>query len=543
MNKAGLFLLMLLLLPAACVQSPQRPSTGHLMNNDLSDSGHLARQQIPAPVTQMPVVPEPTPAVAQETFSVVVTDVPLDQLLFSLARDAKINIDVHPGLSGQVTLNAIDQTLLQILDRIAAQVPIRYHFEDRLLVVEPDQPYLRSYYIDYVNLTRSSSTTNSISTQIATTGGSAVEGAAGGSGSGGGDGNNSSTAVNSASDNQFWSGLKKNIAGMIGLDSADAGTDISVIVSSETGLLTVRATHKQHLVIQEYLDRLMHSARRQVLIEATVVEVELNKKYQFGVDWSALNDNGTGLSFNQELLGTSLNSPPVFTIDYLSNTSWGTIASTVKMLQEFGNVKVLSSPKIMAINNQTALLKVVDNVVYFTIESETLVNSNSPGLATFTTTPHTVAVGFFMSVTPQISREEAVILNVRPTISRVTGFVADPNPELARENIESLIPQIQVREMESVLRVRSGQIAVLGGLIQDSIDLQDKGIPGLTSLDVVGDAFTYRNNQHKKSELVIFLRPRVVTSIDQPLDVYSDLLPDPDKPLGPQRASQQRNWN
>jgi MSHA biogenesis protein MshL len=543
MNKVRLLLLTLLLLPTACVQTPQHPSAGHLLKSDLPDNGHLARQ-IPAPVSQMPVVPEPTPAVAQETFSVVVTDVPLDQLLFTLARDAKINVDVHPGLSGHVTLNAIDQTLLQILDRIAAQVPIRYHFEDQLLVVEPDQPYLRSYYIDYVNLTRSSSTENSISTQISTSGGSAVEtSGGGGSGAGSSDGNNSSTSVRSASDNQFWSDLKKNIAGMLGLDSADAGTDISVIVSSETGLLTVRATHKQQLVVQEYLDRMMHSAKRQVLIEATVVEVELNKNYQFGVDWSAINDNGTGISFNQALLGPNLNSPPVFTIDYLSNTSWGTIASSVKMLQEFGDVKVLSSPKIMAINNQTALLKVVDNVVYFTIESDTLTNANSPGQTTFTTTPHTVAVGFFMSVTPQISREDAVILNVRPTISRVTGFVNDPNPELAESGTVSRIPQIQVREMESVLRVRSGQMAVLGGLIQDTVDLKDQGIPGLTSLDVVGDAFTYRNNQHKKSELVIFLRPRVVASIDQPFDVYSDYLPDPDKPMGPKRASEQGSWN
>ncbi len=211
------------------------------------------------------------------------------------------------------------------------------------------------------------------------------------------------------------------------------------------------------------------------------------------------------------------------------------------MLQEFGDVKVLSSPKIMAINNQTALLKVVDNVVYFTIEADT-VTSETLAQTTFTTTPHTVPVGFVMSVTPQISREQAVILNVRPTISRITGFVADPNPALAAEDIESLVPQIQVREMESVLRVRSGQIAVLGGLIQDSIDLQDAGIPGLTELDVVGDAFTYRNNQLKKSELVIFLRPRVVASIDQPLDVYLDMLPDPAAPLGPQRAGARRGW-
>jgi MSHA type pilus biogenesis protein MshL len=544
MSKVRLFLLTVSLLAAACVQTPQRPSSGHLLKDQLPDKAHLS-QQVPKPVTQMPVVPEPTPAVAQETFSVVVTDVPLDQLLFALARDAKINVDVHPGLSGHVTLNAIDQTLLQILDRIAAQVPIRYRFENQLLVVEPDQPYLRSYYIDYVNLTRSSSTTNSISTQIATTGGSAVENAAGGAsggGSSGADGNNSSTSVRSASQNQFWADLKKNIAGMLGLGDADTTTDISVIVSSETGLLTVRATHKQHLVIQEYLDRLMHSAKRQVLIEATVVEVELNDHYQFGVDWSALNDKGTGISFTQNLLGTNLNSPPVFTVDYFNDNSWGSIAGTVKMLQEFGNVKVLSSPKIMAINNQTALLKVVDNVVYFTLEADTVLN-DTQSQTTFTSTPHTVAVGFFMSVTPQISREDAVILNVRPTISRVTGYVNDPNPALAASDTESRIPQIQVREMESVLRVRSGQIAVLGGLIQDSVDLKDQGIPGLTELDVVGDAFTYRNNQHKKSELVIFLRPRVVASIDQPLDVYTDYLPDSDSPMGPRRASERGSWN
>jgi general secretion pathway protein D len=540
MNKVRFLLAMVSLLIVACVQAPQRPSSGHLLKDQLPDRSHLSRQ-IPAPVSQAPVVPEPTPAIARETFSVVVTDVPLDQLLFALARDAKINVDVHPGLSGHVTLNAIDQTLLQILDRIAAQVPIRYRFEKQLLVVEPDQPYLRSYYVDYVNLTRSSNTSNSISTQISTTGGSAVENSAGGGGSSG-DSNNSSTSVRSDSKNQFWDALRHNIAGMLGLNDADAATNISVIVSSETGLLTVRATHKQQLMVQEYLDRLMHSARRQVLIEATVVEVELNDHYQFGVDWTALNDKGTGISFSQNLLGSNLGTPPVFTLDYQSSNSWGSIASTVKMLQEFGDVKVLSSPKIMAINNQTALLKVVDNVVYFTVEADTVVNANSPGLSTFTSTPHTVAVGFFMSVTPQISRDQAVILNVRPTISRVTGFVDDPNPALATSNIKSRIPQIQVRELESVLRVRSGQIAVLGGLIQDTVDLKDQGVPGLSALSVIGDAFTYRNNQHKKSELVIFLRPRVVASIDQPLDVYSGYLPDPDSSLGPRRASDRGNW-
>ncbi|MFQ5642098.1 MAG: pilus (MSHA type) biogenesis protein MshL [Thiogranum sp.] len=543
MNTARFLLLAFLLAGYGCVPTPDRPSPGHLENTPKADRSHLSRQ-IPSPVTRAPVVPEPTPPVAQETYSVVITGVPLAELLFTLARDAKMNIDVHPGLSGTVTLNAIDQTLLQILDRIAAQVPIRYHFEDDLLVVEPDQPYLRSYYIDYVNLTRRSSSSNGVSTQIATTGQSALEGSGGGSSSGGSSSgsNSSSTSVTTTSENRFWKQLRTNIASFLGLGSEDSTVDISVIVNAETGMLTARATQAQHLLIQEYLDRLVTSAQRQVLIEATVVEVELNDNYQFGVDWSVLADNGTGLSVSQELLGSNLNSPPVFTVDYLTNKSWGSIASSVKMLQEFGNVKVLSSPKIMAINNQTALLKVVENVVYFTLEADTVTNQTN-SQTTFTSTPHTVPVGFVMSVTPQVSREDAVSLNVRPTISRVTGFVNDPNPALAINDIVSQIPQIQVREMESVLRVRSGQIAVLGGLIQDSIQLNDQGIPGLTELDYVGDAFTYRNNKIKKSELVIFLRPRVIASIDQQMDTYTDYLPDPTAPLGPRYANEQRKRN
>lgn len=530
---------MLLVALAGCTPVPPKPASGHIDSSQRPDASHLSRDAIPALVREAPVVPEPTPAIAQETYTVVVTNAALDELLFALARDAHINIDVHPGLSGKVTLNAIDQTLLQILDRISAQVPVRYHFEDELLVVEPDQPYLRSYYIDYVNLARSSKSNNSVSTEIATTGQAAVGEGGSGSSSGSGGSNSSSTNVTSSSENQFWGRLRHNIASMLGLKDDDDASSQSVIINAETGLITILATQTQHLQIQEYLDRLVTNAQRQVLIEATVVEVELNNNYQFGVDWSKIADKGNGFSFTQNLLGTNLVNPPVFSLNYTDSKSFGNISATVKMLQEFGNVKVLSSPKIMAINNQTALLKVVDNIVYFTLEADT-VTGQTTTQTTFTSTPHTVPVGFVMSVTPQISREEAVTLNVRPTISRVTGFVNDPNPALAANSIESRVPQIQVREMESVLRVRSGQIAVLGGLIQDNVNLTDQGIPVLSQIDYLGDAFTYRDNKIKKSELVIFLRPRVVDSLDKPMDVYTDYLPDPDTALGPARASDRR---
>ncbi len=521
-----------------CAPTPPRPAAGHLEPVEQTDS------DIPAPVTGLPVLPPPKPAAPEPTYSVVVTDVPVDELLFAVARDARINIDVHPGLEGRVTLNALDQTLPQILERISAQVDIRYRFDGDLLIVEPDHPYLQNYQIDYVNLARSSSSSNSIATRIATTGQSALSQNNGSSGSSGSSsGNNSITEVTSTSENSFWETLRSNILSMLDIGEEEGRANTAVILNRETGMITIRANQRQHRQIRRYIDRLMASAHRQVLIEATVVEVQLKNDYRFGVDWSRLADNGTGLSFSQNLLGKNLLDPPNFVIGYAKNSSvFGDITATVKMLQEFGNVKVLSSPKIMAINNQTALLKVVDNIVYFTIEANTTV-SQTLAQTTFTTTPHTVPVGFVMAVTPQISADQGVALNVRPTISRVTGFVSDPNPTLAQNNIESLVPQIQVREMESVLRVRSGQIAVLGGLIQDSVDLSDSGLPGLSGIKGVGDAFTYRNNKLKKSELVVFLRPRVMTNLDEPLNVYADYLPKADEPLAPARASAREAWH
>ena len=551
-----------LVLTVGCSTIPHSTAPGHI------HAPKPVAGKIPAPVSSAPELPVPKPAVAEETFSIVVTQVPLDELMFALARDAHINVDVHPGLEGKVTLNAIDQTLTQILERVSAQVDIRYHFDDDLLIIEPDQPYLHTYRIDYVNLSRTSSSNNSVSTQIATSGkistttNSSTSTVAGG--------NNSITSVKSGSENNFWASLENNIRAILdegkGSESTETGqgntakpdsdngnSDDSsesddangshVIVNRETGLLTVRASHRQHRQIQRYVDQLMSNAQRQVLIEATVVEVELSNRYQFGVDWSRLADNGTGLSFTQDLLGTNLANPPRFILNYAKNSNTlGAISSTVRMLEEFGNVKVLSSPKIMAINNQTALLKVVENLVYFTLEVEV---TSTQGVIdrTITSTPHTVAVGFVMSVTPQISADQTVTLNMRPTISRVTSFVKDPNPILAEQDIESVVPQIQVREMESVLQVRSGQIAVLGGLIQDSVDLSDAGIPGTSQLKGIGDLFNLRNNRRKKSELIVFLRPRVITNLDKPLDVYADYMPRPGEIFEPGNASDREAWN
>ena len=157
----------------------------------------------------------------------------------------------------------------------------------------------------------------------------------------------------------------------------------------------------------------------------------------------------------------------------------------------------------------------VDNLVYFSIEVQqgTLSTNGLITQPTFTTTAHTVPVGVVMSVMPQINSNGMVSLTVRPTISRQVGSVDDPNPELARAKAPpNKVPVIQVREMESVLQVLSGQTVILGGLMQDDSTRNRDGLPGLSRLPGVGDAFSYRDESTNKTELVIFLRPTLITN-------------------------------
>jgi hypothetical protein len=152
-------------LVAACAAPPTKPpSSGHLGTDSVAAP---AKSSIPQPVQQAAAPPKPKAAAKTETYSVVVKDVKVEELLFALARDAKLNVDVHPGIRGTVTLNAIDQTLPQLLSRIAKQVDMRFELDGPNLVVMPDTPYLRTYKVNYVNMSRDTSGNVAINTQIA----------------------------------------------------------------------------------------------------------------------------------------------------------------------------------------------------------------------------------------------------------------------------------------------------------------------------------------------------------------------------------------
>jgi general secretion pathway protein D len=190
-------------------------------------------------------------------------------------------------------------------------------------------------------------------------------------------------------------------------------------------------------------------------------------------------------------------------------------------------VRVLSSPKLSVLNNQTALLRVVDNIVYFNVQSSTTSVVNSGSTFSVTTTAVTVPVGFVMNVTPQISDDDTVLLNVKPSTTRLIRFVNDPNPILT---IPNQVPQLRMREMESLIKVNSGQMAVLGGLIEDSVNDIEDTVPIINSIPFLGSLFSSRNRNNTKTELVVFLRPVVVkdASIDGDYRSFRALLPGDD---------------
>ena len=520
--KKIILLLVLINLTACASFMENRDDRLKVTQGHVDTAPPVVELDIPPVVEQVPIIAVPEPAEPLQTFTVVATDLPARELLFALARDARLNLDIDPAIDGHVSINAIDQSLPQILKRISRQVSLRYYLDGPNLVVEKDKPFVRIYRVDYLNMSRT--TTSDVGIETALGSDDADEG---------GNTGDSSATVTSESKNDFWVTLETNIEAIANVD----GVDGAVISNRESGTISVITNSAGHQNVQQFIDTVIGSARRQVLIEITVVEVTLNDQFQAGVDWSRI-ANGNGWSVGQELLGTTTDlgrlpglvlpgAGPVVAATYTHNNADRNISGAIKALDAFGEVSVMSSPKIMALNNQTSILKVADNTVYFEIEATSNVSGDSGTVTeTFNTTVKTVPVGFVMNVTPFITADDEVILNIRPTITRILRFVNDPNPSLAEAGVVSQVPEIQVREMESVLRVSSGNTAVLGGLMQDTASENDTGTPGLHDAKGFGVLFGTKTREYNKTELVIFLRPRVVgsASLDTSLRDFTKFL-------------------
>lgn len=589
------------------------PSIDPPPNRVIAD--RLMEDELPEAHTSNPSLSQLSTEVSSTRINLEVHQAPVQEVLYSLAHESRLNMDMHPSLQGRISMHAVNQTLPEILARIAKQIDVHYEWVNGVLVVSPDNPFIRTYKLNYVNMTRDTAGFIGVATEISSTGRTGASGASGAmsnasqSQSNLGNANSSRTAVASQSRYHLWESVVQNVQALLeetdkqaivqrygvetetsavsqapSEDEADSQTPTTVvktttasskvdrdkqrieyqkliasrlIANPETGVLAVRATHKQHQQVKAYLQSVMQIAARQVLIEATIVEVELGKSFQMGIDWSRL-ANATqqrGVLFAQSLgsqaaqlnqntgqlesnnsknaLGQN-NGNVAFVLQYLNPLSrLGNLSASITLLEQFGKTRVLSSPKLMVLNNQTAMLKVVDNLVYFTIQSQISQSNSTTGnnLQAVTTIANTVPVGLVMAVTAQINSQQRVNLNVRPTVSRVLRYVDDPNPQLGvgAGRIVSSIPEIQVRELESVLNVNSGQVAILGGLMQEEQRSLLDQVPGIAQVPLLGQAFKGKNQASRKTELVVFLRPTVIAQADViqgDLQAFQPLLPE-----------------
>ena len=501
-----------------CAQMPQprdsghNPGPGHLLAEEKREQ--LTPEEQAAPVSGAASHPTPVPV---PTYSLDVRLAPVEQVLTALARDQRIDFELHPGVEGLVSLSVFDRPLPELIESLCNQASLRCEFDGKRLTAMPDTPFLRAYRIDYVNLARDMNSAIATSTQISTSS-SAVD-AKGGSTGGG---NASLTQIAAKATNHFWETLENNIHALLQKHggntrrcdtahppkpgaSCEGGTGAEepafVVSNREAGVLMVLASAAQHRRVAEFIDLVQGAAQRQVMVEATIVEVTLADGYRQGIDWNRLSI--PFISMNPR--GANDNGSMKPSVSYLS----GRLDVRLDWLETFGTVKVLSSPKLSVLNNQTAILKVVEEVVYFLVDASVTEYANSDReKITATTKPQSVSVGLVMSITPQIGRDGAVILAVRPTISSISGFKDDPNPSLG--NIPNRVPQIRTREMESVLRLADGEIAVLGGLMEDKLDTDTGRIPLLGAIPLLGELFTRRENSVRRTELVIFLRPRLI---------------------------------
>lgn len=444
-----------------------------------------------------------------ERFDINAVDAPVDALLYSLVAQSNLQLQITGELEGRVTLKTHQTTLPDILQQLARQAPFTWAIEDSKLTIWSGKPYRYSYSVDYLNIQRSTTSSVGLATQVGT-----INAA---NSSGDSIANSSRTHIENVSAHDFWASIEKDLSLLLGSKDSGQSSEADFSINAEAGLLTLFASPELHQSAKQYLDRLHRSTRRQVLIEASVVEVTLSDSFEAGIDWQLIAKGLSGISAAQIFVGAPAVTSdtvgrlvsPAGLVSMVHQGGDGELTATLSLLERFGDVKILSRPRIIALNNQASVLKVVDNRVYFTAKVERSQTDTKSEIVTQTEI-HTVPVGLVMNVTPQISGDGAIMLNVRPTLSRILGFVNDPNPELALANIKNGVPEIQVREMESMLRVQSGEVAIIGGLMQESEELDQSRLPGLGRVPILKQLFSHRKTTKRQTELLIVLRPTIV---------------------------------
>lgn len=487
---------------------------------------------IPAIPDLSPILAAPTPpkiADGKRISLSVTDDIPLKDVLIELSRLANIDIELDPAISGGVVLRVKDKPIDDVVESIARLANLRYKVVDGVLRIERDLPYSVNYSADFLNLERSNKGGVSISTKVL--GSSSSSSSSGGSSSNdsGGSGALSSGSTNSLTSSyngNLWDSIEQGIENILEQHNnqdekeQSSSSKKTFSINKQAGLITVFGTSKQHKSVKAYLDHVRRSATSQVLIEAKILEVNLDEEFRTGINWNLLNERSNisvSGAFSQNISGIT----DLFTINALGKDNIS-IEAAANLAQTFGVSRTLSSPRLLATNNQQAILTFAENEVYFTTKYEDEAQESNSG-AIFSTLNieseiHTVPIGVIVTLQPSINLDNnEITMNIRPTLTRISRHVVDPGTSLIAQNIgasqlENRIPVVEVREMDSVLKIKSGQVMVLGGLMEERSVNSDSGIPGVSGIPGLGNLFKSSAKTKDVIETVIFIRATILPS-------------------------------
>lgn len=492
--------------------------------------------------------------------------VPLRDILYELAEQANYDIELDPNIRGSIIFTARNKPFDVVVRRISSIAGLRYKFEESFLRVELDRPYLKTYKIDYLSLIRTNQ--GSVNTSVSVVSEEGNGASAGSSYTSSSentsdfwgelevnlaqilDGSNVSSLktrndprITAAQQNpevvpvspaQGDDGVQvqppQAVLNVQSLPVDDAGGDEEAAASTtfsvnrQAGMITVYGSERVHKQVRSYLDELRTSVTAQVLVEAKIFEVSLFDEHSSGVQWSAFpGDFGFGFvdvaaPFSLQQAGTTVGGViPSVTNTFLGYES-GDLDAFVDALSAFGTVRALASPRMTVLNNQAAILNVATNRVFFEIDVDVQAATlETPATTDIDADIRSVPEGVLINVQPSVNiQDQTVSMLVRPTITRIVGSVPDPSVAFfsGTTGVNSQIPEVNIQEIDTVIKVNSGQPVVMGGLLQDKTETRTEAVPVLSELPLFGKAFRTNSDSISKTELIIFLKATIISNGD-----------------------------
>lgn len=527
--------------PVSARQSEQILDESILINKSLNRKRALASDKIPYSVNNA-LLPSISSYIKpakqnQDKFDVAASNVPAQEFFMGLVSGTNLNMLVNRNVTGTISIDLKNVTIRQTLDAIKDMYGYDYSRTSYGYEIFQPQIATKLFHINYLDVQRTGKSYTQLTTgQISSVVGANGQQAGSDNNTNGNINNNNNNGSNAPSgtgtisiietksEMQFWKDIEKSITSMIPTDPAH-----NVSINAQSGVISIRAYPAELKNIQRYINSLQTSLNRQVILEAKILEVELDDTFQSGIDWSVLGNPAkvnpaTGLIENTAGMGQAssrlLEDKNGLNLDtftgFFAVKVNGNFKTLINLLQAQGNVQVLSSPHISTVNNQKAVIKVGSDEFFVTAVSTTnsVVGNNTLPSQSVTLTPF--FSGITLDVTPEISSESTVVLHIHPSVSRVTQ--QDKTIQLGQtapgtnNTLQLPLARSTIRESDNIVRAKNGQIIVIGGLMTNRTNEVIIGTPGLSNIPFVGSLFRRTSQVSVKSELVILLRPIVATN-------------------------------